>query len=63
MGCFMTPLGELDAPLPMTSSALASNGAIASPAASDVPLPCGVNAFEATFDQSAFDESVHGPAS
>src|ERR1700722_4339528 len=62
-GSRTAPLGELGVPVPMTSSALTRSGATGSPAASDVPMPCAVRAFEDTSGQRAFEESVHAPPS
>jgi ferrous iron transport protein B len=62
-GMLNRSVGRTGVPVPMTSSALASSGPTGSPAASDVPCPCGVRLFEATLGQSAFEESVQGPSS
>ena len=63
MGCRTAPLGELGVPVPMTSSALTRSGATGSPAASEVPISCGVRAFDDTLGQSAFEESVQAAPS
>ena len=59
MGCCTTPFGAVGVPVPITSSALTNSGDTGSPAASLVPFPCGVSAFELAFDHSAFEPTVH----